>query len=316
MRVAVAGLCRSQINEILGLKGPDPHLPHTLGHEGAGRIEAVGKGVRKVKAGDRVVLTWIKAGGLDVSSTRYQDSAGRFVYSGAVSTFLEYAVVSENRVIPIPSHLPYPEAAVLGCAVLTGAGMVLRTLKIRPRKTLAVFGAGGVGLSAIAAARLSGASSILAFDVSAGKLQLARRLGAKTILLDGTKDVLGRIRSLTGGRGLDYAIEASGDPRAMEQAFLSIKDGGTCLIAGNPKKGRRIRIDPYSLIRGKKIYGSWGGGACPDDDIPRYARLHLKGSFDLHELIGRQYPLDDINRAVIDFSKESAGRILIKVADI
>ena len=315
VQIAVAGFCRSQLNEILGLKGADAHLPHTLGHEGAGRVVAAGKGVRKVKEGDRVVLTWIRGAGRDVPCARYQSTGGRFVNSGAVSTFLEYAVVSENRVVCIPSQIPFKEAALLGCAVLTGAGMVLRTLKMKPRQTLAVFGTGGVGLSVVAAARLAGARAIAAVDKSPQNLVLARRLGAThTHLLNKAENSLLGIMKVTSGRGFDYAVEASGDTRAMENAFSSVRDhGGICLIAGNPAFGRTLRIDPFFLIQGKKILGSWGGDARPDEDVPRYAALYLKKRLNLAALAGAEYPLDRINDAVTAFQKGRPGRILIRM---
>jgi S-(hydroxymethyl)glutathione dehydrogenase/alcohol dehydrogenase len=307
VRIAVAGFCRSQLNEIMGLKGPDRHLPHTLGHEGAGEVMAVGSKVRKVKKGDRVVLTWIRSKGHDVPGTFYKTKEGKTVHSGAVSTFLESAVVSENRVVPIPDRMPFPEAALLGCAVLTGAGMVFRTLKVKPGQSVAVFGAGGVGLSAILAASLAGARSIVAVDVSRENLLLAKKLGASRL-------VRAQNREAAVLRDFDYAIEASGDPRAMERAFSSVQNGGgVCLLAGNPAFGRKVSIDPLCLIRGKRILGSWGGDARPDEDIPRYVKLYSKKKLNLSALIGAEYALDQINRAVSDFRKGMPGRVLIRM---
>ncbi|MBI3252501.1 MAG: zinc-binding dehydrogenase [Candidatus Omnitrophica bacterium] len=184
--------------------------------------------------------------------------------------------------------------------------MIFRTLKVKPGQSVGVFGAGGVGLSAIAAARLAGAKPIVAVDVSRRNLSLARRLGASRAV-----SALGK-KNLP--KDLDYAIEASGDPRAMEAAFSSVRDkGGTCVLAGNPAFGRKITIDPFDLIRGKKILGSWGGDARPDEDIPRYASLHLKKRWDLAAFVGAEFPLDRINEAVALFRKGPPGRILIRI---
>lgn len=306
VRIAVAGFCRSQLNEIMGLKGPDRHLPHTLGHEGAGEVVAVGEKVRKVKKGDRVTLTWIRSKGQEVSNTLYHTPEGKKVNSGAVSTFLEMAVVSENRVVPIPSRMPLMEAALLGCAVLTGAGMVFRTLKVKKGQSVVVFGAGGVGLSAIIAADLAGAHPIVAVDLSSQNLSLASQLGA-------THAISAKSKEASALNGFDYAIEASGDPKAMEQAFMAVRTGGgTCLLAGNPAFGRKMAINPLCLIQGKKILGSWGGDAQPDQDIPRYVQLYLKKRLNLSALIGAEYTLGKINQAVTDFRKGMPGRALIR----
>ncbi len=146
VKVLFSGICHSQLNEIKGLKGKDKYLPHTLGHEGSGIVKTVGPGVEKVKPGDHVVLTWIKSKGIDVPSTGYQNNNGVAINSGAISTFMEYAVVSENRLVAIPKEMPLREAALLGCAVPTGAGIVMNTAKVRPGSSVAVFGIGGIGL--------------------------------------------------------------------------------------------------------------------------------------------------------------------------
>ncbi len=306
VKIYAAGLCRSQMNEIRGLKGPDPYLPHTLGHEGSGVVEAVGLGVKKIRVKDPVVISWIKSRGLEGAPAAYQNSRGETVHSGPVSTFMEYAVISENRLVKIPDGMPLREAALLGCAVLTGAGIVFHTLRLKPGQSLAVFGAGGgVGLGVIAAARIAGAHPIIAVDVTAAKLKKARVLGA-THTFDASRS--GEVR------GVDAAVEVSGNRKGMEAAFQSVRDkGGVAVIAGNLPAGEKISLDPFLLIKGKKIIGSWGGESDPDRDIPRYAEYFSRAQWNLGAMIAAEYPLKNIREALGRFQKGLPGRILIRI---
>ena len=210
VKVVYSGICHTQLNEVRGLKGEDKFLPHTLGHEGVGMVEAVGSDVKKVKEGDLVVLTWIKGNGLDVPSTGYIRKDGSTVNSGAISTFMDYAVLSENRVVPVPRETPIRELPLLGCAIPTGAGIAMNTAKVTPGSSVAVFGVGGVGLSAIIGSRLMKARVIIAVDVFDEKLELAVQLGATHTINGEKQDILPAIMEITDQEGVDYAIEASG----------------------------------------------------------------------------------------------------------
>src|SRR6266508_1854111 len=205
--VAYSGVCHSQLLEVRGRRGPDRFLPHTLGHEGSGTVTAVGPGVTKVKPGDRVVLTWIKGTGADVPATVYRNGDGP-VNSGAISTFMRRTVTCENRVVPVPAAMPLREAALLGCAVPTGAGIVLNTAGVRPGSSVAVLGVGGIGMSAVLAADLVHAHPIIAVDVVDRKLEEARRVGATHTVNARQVDALAAIQELTGRRGVDFAVEA------------------------------------------------------------------------------------------------------------
>ncbi len=315
VRVQYSGVCHSQLNEIKGLKGEDKYLPHTLGHEGGGIVETIGAGVEKVKPGDRVVLTWIKGSGADVPSTLYRNSKGVVVNSGAITTFMEQAVVSENRMVAIPEAMPLREAALLGCAFPTGAGIVLNTAPVKPGDSVAVFGLGGIGLSAVMAASLINDTQIIAIDVFEPKLEQARQLGATHLINARQQDPVAIIREITGGHGVDYAIEAAGRHETMEAAFQAVRDnGGLCVLAGNLPQGERISLDPFDLIRGKRIVGTWGGETRPDSDIPRYVAWYLSGKLKLDRLIARTYRLDNINRALENFDGDQVGRALIDMS--
>lgn len=311
--VKYSGICHSQLNEIRGKKGPDKFLPHTLGHEGSGIVEAIGQDVTKVKKGDHVVLTWIKGKGKDVPSASYKSAEGKLVNSGAISTFMTKAVISENRLVKIDNKMPLKEAVLLGCAIPTGAGIVLNTLKVRPGNSMAIFGIGGIGSSALIVAVSRGASPIIAVDVSDYKRELSKELGADHFINAKEASVEEKILSLTGGRGVDFAIEASGNRIAMETAFMSVRDkGGLCVLAGNLSQGEKISIDPFDLIKGKRIVGTWGGESDPDRDIPDYVDLYLSGKLALSKILTHQFKLREINEACDRLSRGELGRAVIK----
>ncbi len=307
VRIAFSGLCHSQLNEINGLKGEDRFIPHTLGHEGSGVIEAVGSAVSKVKVGDHAVLTWIKGAGADVPGCRYGH-----VNSGAISTFMTHAVISENRIVPILKEMPLREAALLGCAIPTGAGVVKNEMQLQEGKSFAVFGSGGVGLSALLAAKGAKAYPIIAVDVSDSKLEHACACGATHTINAKERDPVAAIFEMTGGSGADFVFESAGKREAMEKAFGSLKaPGGLCVLAGNLPKGEQISIDPFELIRGKRIVGTWGGKSAIDQDVAYYVDLFLNKKIDLSELITHEVPLDQVNHLVDELQAGKVGRGLI-----
>jgi S-(hydroxymethyl)glutathione dehydrogenase/alcohol dehydrogenase len=309
--MAYSGVCQSQLLEARGRRGPDRFLPHTLGHEGSGTVMEVGPGVTKVKPGDQVVLSWIKGSGADVPSTVYQSSFGP-VNSGAISTFMRQTITCENRVTPIPPAMPLKEAALLGCAILTGAGIVMNTAKITAGSTVAVFGVGGIGLSAILASALIDLKMLIAVDVYDHKLAQAQKAGATNLINAQTQEPLAAIMQLTGGLGVDFAIEAAGQRVTMETAFQSVRaNGGLCVLAGNLPFGERISLDPMDLIRGKRILGTWGGETNPDQSIPMFVSLCLEGKLRIGSLITHTYKLSETSQALDDLEAGQVGRALV-----
>ena len=226
VRIAASGLCHSQLLEVRGKRGEDRFLPHLLGHEASGVVESVGPGVTRVAAGDHVVLTWIKGEGISAGGPTCTDRGGLRVHAGPIATFGERAVVSEDRVTPIRKDMPLDLAALLGCAVATGAGSVFNTASLKGGESVAVFGAGGIGLNAIQAASASGAALVIAVDVHDPKLAVARTFGATHTVHAGREDAVAALLGLTGRRGVDVAIESAGQKISMEQAFASVRTGG------------------------------------------------------------------------------------------
>jgi S-(hydroxymethyl)glutathione dehydrogenase/alcohol dehydrogenase len=313
VRLAYSGVCQSQLMEARGARGEDRFLPHLLGHEGSGVVLGVGAGVDKVACGERVVLGWIKGRGADVPATRYRlgDAA---INAGAVTTFNEYAIVSENRCVALPDGVPMDIAVLFGCALLTGAGIVTHQMEPPPGSSIAVFGLGGVGMSALMACGLYRPEQLIAVDVAPEKRALAAELGATATLDPAACDVVSEIRRLTHGKGTDFSIEASGLARTIELAFAAVRrGGGLCVFASHPRNGERISLDPYELIAGKRIAGSWGGGSDPDRDVPRFADLYRSGRLPLEKLLSRRYTLDEINVALDDLAQRRVGRPLIAI---
>ena len=311
VEIAWSGVCHTQVLECRGHRGADRHLPHCLGHEGAGIVRDLGPGTTKVRSGDAVVLSWIKGSGRDVPGAVYQ-GRGRRVHAGAVTTFSQHAVVSENRLTPLPAGIGLREAAALGCALPTGLGAVLNTARPRAGDALAVFGTGGIGLCAVAAGAVAGCVPVVAIDVRAEKLALARRFGATHTIDAASEDVASVLARLVPG-GLDVAIEATGRPDVMAQALAAVRDrGGTAVVVGNARHGERLVFDPFELNRGKRLLGTWGGDSDPDRDFPRYARLVAAGRVPAGELLSGPYRLADVNRALDDLERGVAARPLIE----
>ncbi len=309
VEMAYSGLCHTQLNEIKGAKGEDRFLPHTLGHEGSGVVVDIGEDVSKVKAGDHVVLSWIKGKGHDVPGCCYQSAHGK-VNSGAISTFLTHAIISENRVVPIDKRMPLKEAALLGCALPTGAGVVKNEMQLQAGNSFAVFGVGGVGLSALIAAKLFGANPIIAVDVQDEKLELAKQFGATHVVHAHQEDPAEVLKEITGG-GVDYIFESAGKRLPMEQAFSALKSSGLCVLAGNLPKGEKIQIDPFDLICGKRIIGTWGGKSRIDKDVADYVALFLQEKIPLEDLITHEASLSKINQLFAALERAEVGRAVI-----
>jgi len=312
VRIAYAGLCHSQLMEVRGKRGPDRFLPHLLGHEATGTVLATGKGVNKVTPGDQVVLGWIRGDGIETGGIRYRHGE-MVINAGAVATFATHAVVSENRCVPLPPTMPADLGVLLGCALPTGAGMVLNTLQPTAGQTLAVVGLGGIGLAALLAACTVSGLTIAALDTEENKRTLARRIGA-SMVFDPQAPDFGTRWHQAFPASVDFCVEAAGLVESIELGFSLVRrGGGRCLFASHPANGETIRIDPYELICGKRLEGSWGGQTQPDRDIPHLATLYAEGKLPLELLLDRRYRLTEINQAIDDLEARRITRALIEV---
>lgn len=313
VEVMASGICHTQLLEARGHRGEDRYLPHCLGHEGTGRVLEAGPGVSKVKPDDRVILSWIKGSGADVPGTSYKWT-GRDVNAGAITTFQQHAVISENRLTPLVDDIDAKDAAMLGCAVPTGVGSVINTLGAKKGQSIAIFGTGGVGLCAVMGAVISECNPVIAVDILDSKLEIAEKLGATHCINASKQDPVEEIGRICPG-GVDLAVEASGRPEVMSQALESVHmQGGTASIIGNARFGEKISLDPWQFNLGKRLLGSWGGDSDPDRDFPRYGKLVASGRINLSPLISKSYPLADINTALDDLEHGTVARPIIDMS--
>lgn len=319
VRVQAAGVCHSDWHVVSGATAHP--LPVVLGHEGAGIVEEVGPGVTRVQPGDTVALNWapncghcfyclhdqpslcaeyvepIWAGTMLDGTTRFRRHGQPVYHFSGLGCFAEQVVVPEASCVALPRAVPPTVAALIGCAVTTGVGSVLNTARVAPGSSVAVYGAGGVGLSTVLGARLAGAGPIVVVDVSAEKCALARAFGATHALLAGD-DTADRIRALTGGRGADYVFEAIGLPAVQESCLDAVRPGGTLVLSGIAPMGSRTNFPSALLTRQeKRVVGCYYGSANTARDFPAYADLYLRGQLDLDRLVTHTYRLDQINDA-------------------
>jgi S-(hydroxymethyl)glutathione dehydrogenase/alcohol dehydrogenase len=311
VKLAYTGVCGSQIGEIDGVKGPDRWLPHLLGHEATGVVEAVGPHVRTVAEGDRVVLHWRQGAGINAPTPKYAWGE-KTVNAGWVTTFQERTIVSENRVTKLPEGADMETGVLYGCALTTGFGAVVHDANLKPGESVLVFGAGGVGACAVLAAHLAGAHPIVAVDLYDHKLELAKRFGATHVINSTTGDVAGEVSELLGG-GVDVVIENTGVETVMAQAYALAGPKGRTILVGVPRHDVRLPIDTMPLHFGKVLTGSYGGGTAPEYEIPRLVRLEQAGRFDPRPLISHRYSLEQINEAIDAMRRGEVVRSMISL---
>jgi aryl-alcohol dehydrogenase len=322
VRVVATGMCHTDM--LARDQGyPVPH-PIVLGHEGSGIVERIGDTVQKVVPGDPVVLTFMSCGhcrpcylaksvfcestfplnfggGREDGSSALCDSEGAKVHSHffGQSSFGTYALVNERNVVKVGKEDPLELLGPLGCGIQTGAGAVINSLKVRPGSTFAVFGAGAVGSSAVMAARVAGATIIIAVDIVPFRLELAKQLGATHVVNSRETDPVAVVRDISGG-GVDFSLEASGHPESLRQAIDSLGYLGTCGIAGASPLGAEASFDINTfMLSGKRIRGILEGESVPDIFIPQLIKLKSQGRFPFEKLM-KFYNLDQINTAAED----------------
>jgi S-(hydroxymethyl)glutathione dehydrogenase/alcohol dehydrogenase len=312
VKIHYSGICGSQLGEIDGAKGEDKYLPHLLGHEGSGSVVAIGPGVKTVSIGNKVVLHWRKGDGIEGEPPIYSWN-GNMVNAGWVTTFNDYAIVSENRITKIPDNSELDVASLFGCAVTTGFGVVENNAKLKIGDSVVVFGAGGIGLNVIQAASLVSAYPIIALDIFDNRLELAKEMGATHIINSRDLSMEEISKLILSISEIDALIDNTGNPKIIEFAYSLIKPQGKVVLVGVPKKGNNINIFSLPLHFGKTISGSHGGESLPQFDIPRYNNLFLSNRLKLKNLISKTYTLEDINSAIEEMRNGTiSGRVIIK----
>ena len=331
VRILAAGLCHSDLSVINGSR-PRP-MPMILGHEATGEVIEAGPGVTAFRAGDRVVFSFIPNCGhcepcsigrpalcepgasANITGTllggfrRLKDLDGETIHHHlGISAFSDYAVVSTASAVKIDSDIPPEIAALFGCAVMTGVGAIVNTAKISPGESIAIFGLGGVGLSALLGAHAAGAFPIIAVDVNESKLSFARELGATACFNAAKENVLSDLRDFTGG-GVHYAIESVGSERALAQAYAATRRGGTTVTIGLPPPERMLSIPAISLVAEERtLKGSYMGSSVPMRDIPRFINLYRAGLLPVDRLLTHRLRLPEINLAFDRLAQGEAVR--------
>jgi NDMA-dependent alcohol dehydrogenase len=334
IRMAAGGVCHSDLHVMTGHLGAP--LPAVLGHEGSGIVEAVGAGVTSVRPGDHVLPLWryscgdcehctaerpaLCGAGMQIRMTgRLLDGTTRLTLGGqeirhfaGVSSFAEYSVVPERSVLKIPEDLPLDRAALLGCAVITGVGAVFNAARVQPGSTVAVFGTGGVGLNAVQGAAIAGAEKIIAVDLLDAKLAYARQFGATHTVNASGGDPVAEVRALTGGRGVDYAIEVVGLPKTVRQAYDCLAKRGVAVVVGVAPFTTEVSVPVMSLVYEERVLtGSVYGSARPRQDLPRLIDLYRAGRLKLDELLTRRYPFAEINEAYAALERGEVARSVV-----
>jgi Zn-dependent alcohol dehydrogenase len=336
VRLGASGVCHSDWNAVDGTAG-NP-CPCVLGHEGAGVVEGIGEGVTRVEIGDHVALSWTPScgecdecrrdlpqlcstvwpamgtGGLMDGTPRLSRDGQPVFHYSFLSTFAEACVVPERSCIPIPRDVPFDVAALVGCAVTTGVGAVWRTAGVRPGDRVAVIGCGGVGLSALLAAIAAGAEAVVAVDAAASKLDVARSFGATDAFLwqGDAQSTADAVREATGG-GVDYAIEATGRPEAMEAAFLSTRARGAAVLIGIPRADAVLSLPATTIPRmERRVLGSIYGSSKPERDFPHTLALYRAGRLPLDRLVTQRLPLEEAEQGFELMHSGEAVRVVLE----
>jgi NDMA-dependent alcohol dehydrogenase len=335
VKLVASGVCHSDWNVVTGATA-NP-LPAVLGHEGAGVVESVGEGVDTVTEGDHVILSWLPAcgrcyycsrgrqvlcdvamadmfrGTLPGGTLRLSQNGTPLYHYSYLSAFAERCIVPEGCCVPIRKDAPLEVAALVGCAVMTGYGAAVTRARVQAGSAIAIFGAGGVGLSAIMGARLAGVAVIAAVDPFAFRRETALELGATHALDPGTDDVPAALRDLTDGRGADAAIDSAGVPGVLAQAYATVRRGGIIVAVGLPPEGVSAELPASDLARDEKVItGSFYGSCSPQVDMPRVLDLYMDGLLPLDRLVSRSYPLDEINEAFAAMNAGEVARAVIR----
>ena len=329
VRVVASGLCHSDLHI---LEGDLPQsMPAILGHEPAGVVEQVGSEVRTVKPGDHVVVCLTFNCGhceqcqgghayrcREPDTMRDPGEPPRLSQGGApiepfmnIGSFAEMILVHESGCVPIRKDMPFDRACLIGCGVTTGFGAATRTANVRAGESVVVIGCGGVGLAAINGAYVAGAARIIAVDRVPGKLDMAKTFGATDGIDPADGDVVEQIMALTGGRGVDHAIEAIGRKETIEAAFNMIAKGGIATIVGVSRPDTLISLPAIAFMREKRIQGSMMGGVRLSIDIPHYVDLYMQGRLKLDEIISQRLKLADVNRGFDDMRRGEVARSVI-----
>lgn len=296
VRITHTRICGSQLGEIDGAKGPDRYLPHLLGHEACGVVEATGPEVARVNVGDQVVCHWRPAPGLCLRTPRYTWQ-GRTINAGAITTFQQHALIAENRLTPVPAGSDPELCCLLADTLTTGFGTICNKAHVMVGESVVVIGVGGIGLGAVLGARLAGAHPVVAVDIHAHKLDAALRSGATHGVKSEGAAFAPSVEAILGGKA-DVVIDATGNPSVLAEAFALAGPQGRCVGIGVMRHDQSMPINTLPLHFGKVLTGSQGGESQPARDIPRYLRMWMDGRYSIEGWVTHRCGLRSINEAI------------------
>ena len=310
VKIYFSSICRSQLMEIYSGRKNKKWLPHMLGHEGVGKIIKLGKGVKNVKIGDNVILTWISLNKSKSNSKfKFND---KYINSGNVTTFSNYSIVSKFNVIKKPKLITNKLAVLLGCCISTGSGMVFNETNPKIRSKIVLIGLGGVGLGILLALKEKNINSVFIVEKDKKKIEIAKNLGYKNftsgIKHKDKKNILKFFKSKA-----DICYESAGSVNTIEFGISIVKSSGHFHFASHPESYKKIKIFPHEIISGKKITGSWGGSCNPNIDFKIYAKFIVKNKKLLNKVFEKEYPLKNINTAIKRFKDNKIFRPIIKM---
>jgi len=308
VKIFYSGVCKSQLMEASGFRGRDKWLPHGFGHEASGIVVDSNQS-KKFKKNDKVICSWIRRENKKISGFVLQDKLGVKINFGDIATFGNYAVISENCIYKKPKDLEMKKAALFGCAIPTGMGMVFNQLKLKRKDKVLLVGLGGVGLSSMLALKIKKfQDQVFILENNRLKIKIARKEGFFNFI--NTKDIL---KNKKYKNFFDKCVETSGNNKLIEIAFDAIKNNGYLLFSSHPENKKYIKLNPHDLIKGKKILGSWGGNCKLDRDIPKFNFLIKKNKINLNIFFKKNYKLCDISKALDDLKNNNAIRPIIKI---
>jgi S-(hydroxymethyl)glutathione dehydrogenase/alcohol dehydrogenase len=308
IKIKYSGICRSQLMEVHGKRGIDKWIPHTLGHEAVGIIQELGSQISEFEVGEKVILSWVADKKITTPGHVYETTDGRKINSGPISTFSEVAVVHESRVHKIQGNFSDEVLSLFGCALITGAGMAIEYFDPGKHKTVLVLGFGGIGSAAAIALEIFQDIEITVLDTSLEKVEMARALGFKnSFQTTSLNDIDTQIKL----KNFDLCLESGGTTESIELGFSLISSDGTLIFASHPPLGDKICIDPFELIKGKKIIGSWGGDLDTKLAVKTVSEHLTKSKLPLKLLVGEHFPLHKVNDALNYLSESKSGRALL-----
>ncbi len=309
-KIIYTSLCKSQIMEIKGSRGKDKYIPHALGHEGLAEVIDIGANVKKVKIGDKIILSWIKSKGMNCGGFKIKLENNTNINFGPITTLSNYTLISENRCVKKPKGLDDKLAAFFGCSVSTGFGVVYNVLKKEnKKKSIGIYGLGSVGFFSLLAVKCLGFKKIFVIEKNKEKRKLLKKM--KIEIID-HQNSHSEIKKKNNNQLLDYCFESAGYARTIENAFSLINNRGSCYTSSHPDYKEKIKINPHDLIKGKRLFGSWGGYTNPDKDFNIYNKLISKEIKLMKYMKIKEYKFEDINKAINDFSKNKIIKPLIR----